>query len=76
MMFGIFMGFLAVMVGLLLAAVIVAIIMLCCGRSIVNSFTRLINAIKRLFTPSVKVKEVHTYYEEGGIKKEKVEVMK
>lgn len=76
MMFGIFMGFLAVMVGLLLAAVIVALIMLCCGRSIVNSLTRFSDSLKRLFTKTTKVKEIHTYYEEGGIKKEKVEVMK
>lgn len=76
MMFGIFMGFLAVMVGLLLAAVIVAIIMLCCGKSIINSLSRLFDSIKRLFTKNTRVKEVHTFYEEGGIKKEKVEVMK
>ena len=45
-------------------------------KSIINSLARLFDSFKRLFTRSTKVSEVHTFYEENGIKKEKVEVMK
>lgn len=76
MMFGIFLGFLTVMVGLLLAAAITGIIMIVLGKSAFKSLTRFNDSLKRLFTKTPKVHEVHTVYEENGIKKERIEVMK
>jgi len=77
MIFGIYAGFLMVMVGLLISAVIVTLIMMFFGRSIIDSLRRLVEAFKKLFTKSTKtkVKEVHTIYEEDGVKKERIEVM-
>jgi len=76
MIFGIFGGFLAVMVGLLLAGSIVIAFWIILGKSCMKVLTRFINALKGLFTKVPVVKEIHTIYEEDGVKKEKVEVMK
>lgn len=76
MMFGIFGGFLAVMVGLLLAGSIVIMFWVFLGKSCVKVLTRFINALKGLFTKVPVVKEIHTVYEEDGVRKEKIEVMK
>ena len=64
------------MVGLLLAAAIVGIVMILLGKSAVKSLTRFSDSLKRLFTKAPRIQEVHTIYEEDGVKKERVEVMK
>ena len=64
------------MVGLLLAGSIVIAFWVMLGKSVIKWATRFITALKGLFTKVPVVKEIHTVYEEDGVRKEKIEVMK
>lgn len=67
---GICFGIIAI---LFLAAVVVWIVFFKAIKGTTKNIKETVRLIKE---PNRKVSEVHTYYEEGGIKKERVEVMK